>query len=80
MLQPFELFDEIKRDFKLKNDVQLARGLNLTPPQLSKVRNRQQPCSDTMILRIHEIFGYPVDLIRALLAVSESRGNLAENG
>lgn len=70
MLKPFELFDTIKQEFNLKNDAALARELKFTPPQVSKVRAGVIGCTDTVILRIHEVFGLSVPEIRELAAKS----------
>lgn len=69
-LKSFELFDAIKREFNLKNDAALARELKFTPPQISKVRARVLSCTDTLILRVHEVFGLTVPEIRDLIAKS----------
>jgi plasmid maintenance system antidote protein VapI len=66
MLKPFEPFDYIKREFGLKNDAELARELAFTPPQVSKVRSGIISFTDTVVLRIHEVFGLPVAQIREL--------------
>jgi plasmid maintenance system antidote protein VapI len=70
MLKPFNLFDTIKNDFGIKNDAALARQLGVAPPQVSKVRGGILPCTDSMILRIHEVYGLPVAKIRARLSES----------
>lgn len=72
MMKQHELFDAIKREFNLKNDAHLARQLKFTPPQISKVRARVLTCTDTLILRIHEVFGLTVQEIRHLIAKSEN--------
>ncbi|MFL6141714.1 MAG: hypothetical protein ACJ72N_07565 [Labedaea sp.] len=65
-LQPHELLDAIKREFNIKSDAELARQLGFSGPQISKVRARVIPCTDILILRIHETFGVPVPEIREL--------------
>lgn len=74
MLKPYFLFDELKREFDLKNDAVLAKKLTLAPPQISKVRNATTTGNDSLILRIHEAFGWPVQKIREALAKSASNG------
>lgn len=80
MLKPFELFDTIKNEFGLKNDAALARELEFTPPQVSKVRAGVIPCTDTVILRIHEKFGLSVPEIRELAAKSAPRREAVAEG
>lgn len=78
MLKPFNLFDTIKTDFRIKNDAVLARQLGVAPPQVSKVRNGALPCTDSMILRIHETYGMPVRKIREFLAIEAKKAASAE--
>jgi plasmid maintenance system antidote protein VapI len=73
MLKPFELFDAIKREFEIKNDSELARKLEVTAPQISKVRARVNRCTDSLILRIHEAFGLTTQEIRDLVAKSKNQ-------
>jgi plasmid maintenance system antidote protein VapI len=73
MLKPFELFDAIKREFDIKNDAELARKLDLTAPQISKVRAHVNGCTDSLILRIHEAFGLTTQEIRELVAKSKNQ-------
>lgn len=73
MLKPYFLFDSLKDEFNIKNDAALARDLSLAPPQISKVRNGLVPVNDSLILRIHEAFGVPVQVIRQALAKSASK-------
>jgi plasmid maintenance system antidote protein VapI len=80
MLKPFELFDTIKAEFNLKNDAALARELEFTPPQVSKVRAGIIPCTDTVILRIHEKFGLTVQEIRELAAKAAPQPEAATAG
>jgi plasmid maintenance system antidote protein VapI len=80
MLKPFELFDTIKAEFNLKNDAELARQLKFAPPQISKVRAGVIPCTDTVILRVHETFGLTVQEIRELAARSVPRREDATAG
>ena len=73
MLKPFELFDAIKREFGIKTDAELASKLDLTPPQISKVRAGVNNCTDSLILRIHEAFGLTAQEIRELAAKSQKQ-------
>lgn len=75
MLKPFHLFDSIKAEQRLKNDAELARKLEVAPPQISKVRGGSLPCTDSLILRIHEVFGVPVAVIRERIALGDEAAN-----
>lgn len=63
-----KVLDELKTKFKIKNDAALARELDLTPVDVSKLRNGKVPIGDRVILRIHEYLGVPVKEIRSMLA------------
>ena len=63
-----QVLDELKAKFKIKNDAALARELDLTPVDVSKLRNGKTAIGDRVILRIHEYLGVPVKEIRAMLA------------
>lgn len=80
MLKPFKLFDVIKDQHAVHTDAALAGRLRLAPPQVSKVRSGYLPCSDMVILRVHEAFGMPVADIRAMLkeAPAEAESQAAE--
>lgn len=77
MLKPFHLFDSIKAEQRLKNDAELARKLEVAPPQISKVRGGSLPCTDSLILRIHEVFGVPVAVIRERIALGDDADDAA---
>lgn len=62
-----KLLDTLIANQNLRNDADLARKLEMAPPQISKVRNRIIPVGPEMILRIHEKFGIPVVVIRGLM-------------
>jgi hypothetical protein len=65
------LLDYLLKTYKIKNDAQLSKALNVLPPVISKIRNRKYPVSAVMILEIHEQFEMPVKQIKALAAESE---------
>jgi plasmid maintenance system antidote protein VapI len=63
-----KLLDTLQTRFQIKNDAALARELDVTPPEISKLRRGKLPLGDRMILRIHEYLGVPVKEIRQLAA------------
>jgi plasmid maintenance system antidote protein VapI len=63
---PNALFDVIIARFQLKNDADLAHKLRVAPPVVSKIRHERLAIGPTLILRMHEIFGLPVEEIRAV--------------
>lgn len=63
-----KLFDHLKAQFNLKNDAALARFLEMSPGQVSKVRHGRLPFGAEMILNVHEITDMPIKDIKALLA------------
>jgi len=65
------LLDYLLKTYKIKNDAQLSKALNVMPPVISKIRNRKYPVSAVMILEIHEQFEMPIKQIKVLAAQSE---------
>lgn len=63
-----KLLDSLIESNGLKNDSELALALNMAPPRLSKIRNGANEVSADFILAVHEKFGTPVAMIRALLS------------
>lgn len=62
------LIDHLIAKNRLKNDAELARGLKVAPPVISKIRHLKLPVGPTMILNIHETYGMPIGDIRKTLA------------
>lgn len=65
--QPRPLLDTLINEFGLRTDADLARILQKSRPEISKVRCGAAP-SDSLILAIHETFDMPVARIRQLAA------------
>lgn len=66
---PAKLFNELIKRHGLRSDAQLANVLAISPPQLSKMRNRQLAVGSSVILRIHLAMDMPVREIYAQLGV-----------
>jgi hypothetical protein len=66
-LTPHLLLDTIKAECSFKNDRALAAACNLSPEEVSKVRN-QKKLPPGVILRLHEGTKIPVARIRELAA------------
>lgn len=62
------IIDLVNERLHLKNDAALCRMLNVTAPQVSKIRNGHTGLTPTIILRLHEIAGLPVTEIRQMIA------------
>jgi hypothetical protein len=59
------LIDELRLHLNAKSDAVLARELEVAPPVISKLRGGM-PLGSTMLIRIHERTGWPVQHIRDL--------------
>lgn len=53
-------------ELDLKNDAALARALEVAPPVISKMRHGTLQLGPSLILFIHEKYGFTVSLIREL--------------
>ena len=62
-----KLLDALRDRFQIKNDAALARALNISPPQICKLRGGAT-MGPSVILSIHERLGVPVKEIRELAA------------
>lgn len=60
-------FDEVKRELGVDSDAVLAQEIGIEPANLSRLRHRRRPISDSMVLRIHEITGWDIRLIKGAL-------------
>ena len=65
--KPHKLLDRVRQELNVRSDRQLAKLLGTDAPIISRIRNRVRPCSDTIILAIHEATEIPVKEIRAML-------------
>jgi len=63
-----QLFDHLIERFKLKNDAALARFLDVSKPEISRIRHGNRPVVDSMILRIAEHHGISIRTIRDLIS------------
>ena len=62
-----KLLDRVRQHLNLRSDRQLAQLLGTDAPIISRVRSGKRPCSDTLILAIHEATEIPIREIRAML-------------
>ena len=62
-----KLFDTIIAEYNLKNDSEMCKRLEVTPPVVSKMRVGKLPVGPVMILNIHETFGMPIKRIKELI-------------
>ena len=60
-----KLLDTLRERFQIKSDAALARELDVNPSQISKLRGGAH-LGATLILKIHEHLGMPVQEIREL--------------
>ena len=67
-----KLLDELQYKFKVKNDRQLAKALNVSTPVLSRIRNNKSAVSAEIMIRIHEVYGMPIAEIKALCVEASS--------
>jgi len=66
---PGNLLDTLQRVFGVKNDRQLAKRLNVTPPLLCKIRGAKIDPPSWLIIHLNEETNFTVREIRALRAV-----------
>lgn len=64
---PNKLFDEIRREFKLKSYADLGDFLKLDHSSISNLKNHKSDFTPRTLLRVHEATGWAVAYIRDLL-------------
>lgn len=64
---PDHLLDTLLAQLGLKNDAALCRFLELSPPQISKIRHKRLIVSPAMLLVLHEKTGKSIQELRDLL-------------
>lgn len=62
--RPGDLLDVAQDKMDLKNDAALARALDTTPGQISKIRNKKLPVGPTMLLVLSEAVDLSVGQLR----------------
>lgn len=68
---PNALADMLIERFTLKNDAALAKFLEVGPPVVSKLRNKRVALGNSLLLRIHDVTGIPVNELRRAMGVPE---------
>lgn len=61
------LLDTVRGKFGIKSDRALSKALGLTPPTISKIRRGRKPVSAETVLRVHDVTGWSIGFIKALL-------------
>lgn len=66
VFDPSKLLDVIKEQFGVQTDSGLAALLNMTSPQISRIRHSGVPLSASALIKIHEISGMPIERLKKL--------------
>lgn len=61
------LFKYLKKHYGLKNSVQLAEFLGVSPAALSKIRHGVKPYTAEFVLAVYDATGMSIEDIRALM-------------
>lgn len=61
------ILDKMMGELKLKNDAAVARAMEVAPPVISKLRYGRLPFGPNYVIRTHELTGWPIREIKALL-------------
>lgn len=63
---PSKLLDIIKVRYGILTDSELAGLLNMTSPQISRIRHGGRPLSASALIKIHELSGMPIERLKTL--------------
>lgn len=66
VFDPSKLLDAIKERYAVHTDSELAELLDMTGPQISRIRHWGAPLSASALIKIHEISGLPIALLKKL--------------
>ena len=69
-----DLLDIIKDELDLKTDAALAEVLEISKPQISKIRHGKMKISPVHILRIYDATGWSIEKIKGYLPGSSVEG------
>lgn len=69
---PDNLLDSLMARFKLHNDAELSRKLNIACPTISKMRKRKAPISAVTLIAMHDNTGLSLDELRALANIPKT--------
>jgi transcriptional regulator with XRE-family HTH domain len=64
---PNPLLAAVSEHLNVKNDLQLARMLGISPPIISKIRHRKMVVGPSLLIRMHEITNLSIKELRALM-------------
>jgi hypothetical protein len=64
---PDRLLNTLRENLQLKNDAQLCRFLEISPPIISKIRHGRLPVGASLLIRMHETSGLDIRDLRFLL-------------
>jgi plasmid maintenance system antidote protein VapI len=67
ILPPHDLLDILKDELEIKSDSKLAKELNITKANLSKIRHGKMKVTSLHILRIYDATGWSIEKIRGYL-------------
>lgn len=67
------LLDATRRKLRLRSDSALASAIGVSPSYVSKVRHGKIPISSTTLLRIHEVTGWSIANLRAIMGDPKRR-------
>lgn len=63
---PGNLLNVLQKVLSAKNDSQLARVLEISPPVLSKIRRRSIPIAPSLLIHMHEVTNISITDLRKL--------------
>ena len=66
IFDPGKLLDAIKTRYGMNTDRELAKLLDMTSPQISRIRKRETPLSSSAIIKIHEVSGLPIASLKSI--------------
>ena len=76
--KPSNLLNGLIAHLGLKNDAALARALEISPPQISKLRHLTLPVSAAILIRMHDVSGLSLRDLRLLMGDNRRRFGVSD--
>jgi hypothetical protein len=77
---PEAMLQRLGAELKLESDLQIAQRLDVDPALISRVRRKRLPIGGVLLVRIHEITGWPTREIRLMYGDRRQVFRLREPG
>jgi hypothetical protein len=76
---PNHLLDQLSENLQVSDDAELAQALELSRPIIGKIRLGKMRVGGTILLRMQELSGIPMQKLKAILGDKRSKFRFGQN-